>query len=159
MKSAFSKSILRHLLQKLVKTDFKIRFSDMNLGYKHIYRQFLSYLLPLFFQVFLDDPFFEDFKFLISQKWTVIFKNRNFWLHIRIPWVDTVLCSKFHEIRSKTAINREEMLIFFTHHVGIRWGNFYGSCCESTDEDNRFSNLNNLKYYLIHHLKPPFSPI
>ena len=52
-------------------------------------------MLPLFFQVFLDDPFFVDFKFLISQKWTVMFRNRNFWLQIWIPWVDPVLSTSF----------------------------------------------------------------
>ena len=41
-----------------------------------------------------------------------MFRNRNFRLQIRIPWVNLVLSSEFHESRSKTAIIREEMAIF-----------------------------------------------
>ena len=65
------------------------------------------------------DHFFSIFKNLICQKWTVIFKNRNFFLQIRIPWVDPVLGAKFHESRSKTAIIREEMAIFFESPCNI----------------------------------------
>ena len=56
-------------------------------------------MLPLFFQVFSDDPFLVDFKFLISQ--------------IRIPWVNPVLGAEFHKSRSKTVIVREEIPIFW----------------------------------------------
>ena len=91
-KIAFSTSILRHLLHKLTKTDIKFRFSDKKLGYKYLYRQFQCYLLPLFFQDFLDDPFFIDFKFLIFRKWTVMFRNRNFWLQSRISWISVKNC-------------------------------------------------------------------
>ena len=59
-----------------------------------------------------DDPFFVDFKLLFSRKWTVIFKNRNFWLQIRIPWVNRGLGDKFYKSRSETAIVREAMPIF-----------------------------------------------
>ena len=74
-------------------------------------------MLYLFFQVFLDDSFFYEFKFLISKKWTVMFKNRNCCLQIQIPWVNSVLGFKFHETRSKTEITREEIAIFLTHPV------------------------------------------
>ena len=110
-------SILRHLLQKLPKTDFKFWFSDMKLNYKHFYRQFECHLLSLFFQVFLDDPFFVDFKFWISRKWTVTFKNCYFRLQIRIPWVDPVLGGEFHEYRFRIAIMRENMSYFMNHTV------------------------------------------
>ena len=106
--------ILRHLLQKLPKTDFKFRFSDMKLDYKHIYRQFKCYLIPLIFPVFLDDPFFVDFKFLLSRKWTVMFRNRNFWLQIRIFWVNPILGAEFYESRFKIAIMRDKMSIFYS---------------------------------------------
>ena len=49
--------------------------------------------------------------------WTVIFRNRSFWLQIQIPWVNPVLGAEFHKSRSKTAIIREEMPIFLTHPV------------------------------------------
>ena len=54
----------------------------------------MHYLFFKFFFFFFDDRFFNDFKFLISQKRTVIFKNLNFSLQIRTPWVNLVYFMK-----------------------------------------------------------------
>ena len=47
-----------------------------------------------------------------------MFRNRNFWLQIRIPWVDPVLGTNFHESRSKTDHQRRNGH-FFNHPIDV----------------------------------------
>ena len=51
--------------------------------------------------------------------WTVIFRNRSFWLQIQIPCANPVLGAEFHKSRSKAAIVGKEMPIFLTNPVDI----------------------------------------